>query len=111
MKKRILCAVLSVMLLASLITLPAQAAAKPAFQWLVDFTRQEGQYDAASKTYAVSWVWDESQENMYIVLEYDLNDGNLYCWFFNYSDEIYMVLTPNLDTPYPMFYQIGRAHV
>ena len=54
MKKRILCAVLSVMLLASLITLPAQAAAKPAFQWLVDFTKREGLYDAANKTYAVA---------------------------------------------------------
>ena len=110
MKKRILCAILSLVIAVSLVTLPTQAASKPAFQWLVDFTKREGLYDAANKTYGVSWIWDETQANEYLGLEYDLNDGNLYCWLVFHSDELYMVLTPNLDTPYQVILQNGHNY-
>ena len=109
MKKRILCVVLSVLITISMITLPAQAAAKPAFQWLVDFTKHEGDYDAASKTYDVSWYMDDSESKI-IAMEYDLTDGCLYCWIVDGAIETLLVLTPNLDAPYEMYSQCGTSY-
>jgi S-layer homology domain. len=99
--KRLLCMLVSAALLASLITLPAQAAAKPAFQWLVDATRSQGEYDAQNKLYNLAWYMNESKLEV-IVLQYSTVDGNLYCSKIFYDDFTTLVLSPNLDTPYSL---------
>ncbi len=110
--KRILCVALTVLMAVSLLVLPAQAAAKPAFQWLADFAKREGEYDSANKIYVVSWYMDESEWDV-ISLEYDASDNTLYCVIFDKTAPTWytaLVLKPGLSAPYQVIVQNGNTY-
>ena len=89
-----------------MVTLPAQAAAKPAYQLLADLVKNYGEYDASIKAYNLVYYYDDDTD-LTCALSYDSNDSSLYCWIFGgaFYEKTYMVLTPNLYTPYTVVTQ------
>ena len=103
-QKRILCLVLALILTSSLLTLPVQAAAKPAFQWLMNYTKNNGTYNEESKTYSISWYMDDSESDK-ISLKYSTKDGTLRCIKSWSGDYTILILKPSLSTPYQVIYE------